>query len=117
VQEGAKTKMLQAGRVNSKPQKIGSLAMKSHKETKTSSNAARARAPPPSHGLPDFLRPGTAGQINLAGGQSIRSDGQPGRKNQKLYLTRHNEVLEKHGLVLEKHSLILEKCSRFYKAL
>jgi hypothetical protein len=82
--------------------------MKSHKETKTSSNAARARAPPPSHGLPDFLRPGTAGQINLAGGQSIRSDGQPGRKIQKLYLTRHNEVLEKHGL-------ILEKCSRFYK--
>jgi hypothetical protein len=62
--------MLQVGRINLKPQKIGSLAMKSCKETKASSNAARARAPPPSHGLPDFLRPGTAGQINLAGGQS-----------------------------------------------
>jgi hypothetical protein len=103
AQEGAKTKMLQEGRINSKPQKIGSLAMKSCKETKTSSNATRARAPPPSHGFPDFLRSGTTGQINLAGGQSIQSDVQSRRKNQKLYLTRYSEVLEKHGLVLEKH--------------
>jgi vacuolar-type H+-ATPase subunit I/STV1 len=58
-----------------KPQKIGSLAMKSRKETKTSSNAAQARAPPPSHGLPVFLRPSTTGQINLMGEQRIQSDG------------------------------------------
>jgi hypothetical protein len=44
AQEGMKTKIPQARRINSKPSKIGSLAMKSRKETKTSSNAERRAA-------------------------------------------------------------------------